>query len=159
MPASVLTGGECSKCSVWEKCVCKNALIPDKIMLGQEHSFSLAVPPGLAELPLPTHCIPSYASFVNEVFSPSPILPDPVRFPVALRSPFSSANACCPLTIGSSLICKLQSLLTLLHRFIGIKLIANLTSHNAVVNTKLGKNFCISTKTRMRFVEYNKTPY
>ena len=115
-------------------------------MLGQEHSFSLAVPPGLAELPLPTHCIPSYASFVNEVFSPSPILPDPVRFPVALRSPFSSANACCPLTIGSSLICKLQSLLTLLHRFIGIKLIANLTSHNAVVNTKLGKIFAFLQK-------------
>ena len=28
----------------------------------------------MAESPLPTHCIPSYASFVHEVFSPSPIL-------------------------------------------------------------------------------------
>ena len=28
----------------------------------------------MTESPLPTHCIPSYASFVNEVFSPSPIL-------------------------------------------------------------------------------------
>ena len=45
----------------------------DRSIIISRHK-SPAVPPGLAESPLPTHCIPSYASFVNEVYSPSPIL-------------------------------------------------------------------------------------
>ena len=40
-------------------------------------------------------------------------------FPVALRSPFRPASACCTLTVSSSLISKYPFLLTLPQRFIG----------------------------------------
>lgn len=63
-----------------------------------------------------------------------------IRFPVALRSPFSSANTCYPLTIGSSLKCKLRNLLTLLHRFkIVIKLIGTVANCGNNVNILTAK--------------------
>ena len=58
-------------------------------------------------------------------------------FQLALMSPFRIASARRSLTVCSSLWCKHRILLTLIHRFIGITLVPNITLALNIVNLRL----------------------
>ena len=108
-------------------------------------SLSLAVPPGLAESPLPTHCVPTYASFVNEVFSPSPILRTCVPFlsPSGVHSAPPPHAALSPPAARSYASIEAYSLS--ISGLIGIKLIHTLASERGAVNT-IWASFCTNTQ-------------
>jgi hypothetical protein len=108
-------------------------------------SLSLAVPPGLAESPLPTHCVPTYASFVNEVFSPSPILRICIPFlsPSGVHSAPPPHAALSPPAARSYASIEAYSLS--ISGLFGIKLIHTLASERGAVNT-IWASFCTNTQ-------------
>ena len=108
-------------------------------------SLSLAVPPGLAESPLPTHCVPTYASFVNEVFSPSPILRTCVPFlsPSGVHSAPPPHAALSPPAARSYASIEAYSLS--ISGLFGIKLIHTLASERGSVNT-IRASFCTNAQ-------------
>lgn len=66
-----------------------------------------------------THCIQTYAPFVNEVYSPSRLHASRNLSAVqlALQSPFASYPSYRVSTVRSSLLCRSMKLLALLQRF------------------------------------------
>lgn len=95
----------------------KNALVPTKLMQGQERNTP-AVPPGLTRFPRPlTHTNGLYALFDNGVRSPACLLEETYPLSARPRKPIHPSFCCRTLTHGGSLKAAALKLLALSQRF------------------------------------------